>query len=199
MKKLFLIFLALFIASFMITANVARAAEEFKADKVHSTIGFTITHMMVSKVTGSFNDYDSAIQFDPKDLTNAKFDFTIKVPSIDTKNEARDKHLKSADFFDAEKYPEIVFKTKKVALKSGNDYVVTGDLTMKAVTKEVELPVTVQGPVKNPMGTDMVLGIESHFSLNRQDYGVSWNKVLDNGGVLIGNDVEATVLIEAHK
>jgi polyisoprenoid-binding protein YceI len=179
--------------------RVANAANAYTADKVHSSIGFTISHMVVSRVTGGFGDYEAAIQFDPTDTANAKFDFTIKVASIDTRNDARDKHLKSADFFDAEKFSDITFKTKNVVAKGGEEYVVTGDLTMKGVTRGVELPVTVRGPVANPMGGGQILGIESHFILNRQDYGVSWNKVLDNGGVMVGNDVHADVLIEAHE
>ncbi|NTV29581.1 MAG: polyisoprenoid-binding protein [Candidatus Omnitrophica bacterium] len=186
------------VVGFAAAATQAQAAVAYEVDKVHSTVGFTISHLMVSKVTGTFNDYEGKVQFNPNDLATAKFDFTIQVQSIDTRNGDRDKHLKSAEFFDAITYPQIVFKTKKVQLKSGNEYLVTGDLTMKDVTKEVELPVTVSGPVPNPMGGGAVLGIESHFTLNRQDYGVSWNKVIDNGGLMIGNDVQASVLIEAH-
>lgn len=199
MKKILLslvVILAVFLSG---AAGKASAADVYKADKVHSTIGFTISHLMVSKVTGAFNDYVGTIQLDPKDVANSSCDLTIKVASIDTKNEARDNHLKNSDFFAADKFPEIMFKSKKVVLKSGADYLVTGDLTMRGVTKEVELPVTLSGPVTSPMDGSQVLGIESHFVINRQDYGVSWNKALDNGGVVVGNDVHVSVLFEAHK
>ncbi len=182
-----------------VTAMSASAADVYTINKDHSSIGFTVSHMMVSKVIGIFENYDGEIQFDAKDLANSKMDFVVKAVSINTRTEARDKHLRSADFFDADKYPDITFKTKKIEAKGGNDYIVTGDLTMKAVTKEVNIPVTVLGPVPDPMGKGQVLGIEAHFTLNRQDYGVNWNKALDNGGVMVGNDVAVTVLIEAHK
>ncbi len=186
-------------AFFSAWAQEASAGYAYSVDKAHSSIGFTVSHLVVSKTTGNFNDYDGQIQFNPDDLANAKFDFTVKVAGIDTKNEGRDKHLKGADFFDAEKYPDIVFKTSKVELQSGNDYLVTGELTMKGVTKELQLPVKIAGPVPNPMGGGQVLGIESHFVINRQDYGVSWNKTMDNGGVVVGNEVQIAVMIEAHK
>jgi polyisoprenoid-binding protein YceI len=177
----------------------AAFAAEYAIDKVHSSIGFAIRHMMVSKTTGTFNDFDGTIKFDPKDLGASMFDITIKAATIDTKNEARDGHLRSADFFEVETYPLIVFRTKKIVHQDGDVYLLTGDLTMKKVTKEIEVPVTVLGPVKNPMTGVESIGLEAHVKVDRQDYGVNWNKTLDNGGLLIGNDVDVTVAIEAGK
>ncbi len=182
-----------------LSASMAGAAETYAVDKAHSSVGFSIMHMMVSKVIGEFDDVGGDIQFDPKDLPGSKLDFTIKVASINTRNDKRDEHLRSADFFDAATYPLITFKTKKIALKEANVYDVTADLTVKNVTKEVTYQVTVLGPVKNPMSGGTALGLEAKFSLNRQDYGVNWNKTLDNGGLLIGNDVDVAVSIGLEK
>jgi len=181
------------------SAGSASAAEEYTIDKAHSSIGFSVSHLMISKTTGSFNDYEGVVQFDAKDLANSKLDFTIKAASIDTKNEARDSHLRGGDFFGAEKYPLITFVTKTIVLKEGNNYLVTGDLTMKDVTKEVTIPITVLGPITHPISGKPTLGIEAQFTVNRQDYHVSWNKTLDNGGVMVGDDVAVTVSIEAQK
>ncbi len=197
MRKLFLLFITAVISIGISTS--ARAADTYTVDGVHSSIGFTVKHMMVAKVNGVFGDFQSDIKFDPSDLAGSKFDFVIKAASIDTRNDARDTHLKSADFFDAQKYPTITFKTKKVEKTGEGVYAVTGDLTMKAVTKEIVIPVTVDGPVFNPMAKADGIGIEANFKVNRQDYGVSWNKTLDNGGVVVADDVAVSVNLEAHK
>ena len=171
-------------------------AGTYEVDKTHSSINFGVMHLMVSKVTGAFNDYDAKINFDPNNLAGSSIEATVKAASIDTKSANRDKHLKSADFFDAEKFPEITFKVSAIT-GSGDQYVLTGDLSLHGVTKKVSIPVTIAGPVKSPSGFD-ALGITGQFKLNRQDYGVSWNKALDNGGVMVGDEVEVTMSIEAH-
>ncbi len=137
-------------------ANLSYAAT-YEVDKAHSSINFSVTHLMVSKVPGAFNDYDAQINFDPMDLTGSSIAATVKVASINTNNADRDKHLKTADFFDAEQFPEITFKTS-VITGSGDQYVLTGDLTLHGVTKKVSIPVTIAGPVKSPYGFE-ALGI----------------------------------------
>ncbi len=188
----------LIIFGVVMLASPSFAVPVYKVDKVHSTVGFTVTHLMVSKVTGSFPDFEDDVAFGADDLSGSRFNFKIKVAGIDTRNEQRDKHLRSGDFFDAEKYPLIQFVTKKVANKGNGDYLVTGDLTIKDVTKEAEIPVKITGPVKNPMGPGTIMGVEANFSINRQDYHVSWNKTLDNGGVVISDTVQLAVNLEAH-
>lgn len=197
MKKLALIAGAVVMAAGI--SVQAWAADAFKVDTVHSSIGFSIAHMVVAQVAGGFNDYSGAIEFDPRDPASAKFDFIITSSSIDTRNEARDTHLKGSDFFDAAQFPTITFKSKRLVPKGGSDFTLIGDLTMKDVTKEVEWPITIQGPVANPMGSGQVLGVQAQFKINRQDYHVKWNKALDNGGVILGNDVLVNVAFEAHK
>lgn len=173
------------------------SAEDYAIDKTHSSIGFSAKHLMVSKTTGLFNDYDGTIKFDPNDLAASKIEVTVKSSSIDTNMEKRDEHLKSADFLDAEKFPAIAFTTKSI-VKEGDVYQLTGDLTIKGVTKEVTVPAEISGPVNSPMG-GTVVGISSTFKINRQDYGVTWNKTMDNGGLVVSDDVSIDVTFEAHK
>jgi polyisoprenoid-binding protein YceI len=177
---------------------VSGAAQAYTVDKVHSTVGFSVTHLMVSKVIGSFGDFEDDTAFSADDLTASKFNFKVKPASVNTLNEQRDQHLRGPDFFDAEKYPLITFVSKKVTAKGDGDFEVTGDLTMKDVTKEVTIPVKILGPVPNPFGAGTILGIEAHFSLNRQDYHVKWNKALDSGGFMVSDMVDVNVSLEAH-
>ncbi|MEI8011666.1 MAG: YceI family protein [Candidatus Omnitrophota bacterium] len=180
----------------VLAATSVLAADAYGIDKAHSSVGFSIRHMMISKTVGVFDDVDGVILFSPDDLAGSKLDMTIKAISINTRNEQRDKHLRSADFFEADKFPLIVFKSKKIVKSEGDNYTVTGDLTMKGVTRTIDIPVTVLGPVKNPMSGAVGLGFEANFNINRQDYGISWNKVLDNGGLMIANDVAVQVSLE---
>lgn len=171
-------------------------ADNYSIDKAHSSIDFSTKHLMVSKINGQFTDYDGVIKFDPNDLAASKVEVTVKAASITTNMEKRDTHLKSADFLDVEKFPTLTFVSKSIT-KSGDAYQLTGDLTIKGVTKEISVPAEISGPVNSPMGT--VLGIQASFKINRQDYGVSWNKTMDNGGLIVSNDVNVEVNIEAHK
>ena len=173
------------------------AADEYAFDKAHSTLGFSVTHLMVSKVPGQFNEYDGKIIFDANDLAASKIDVTIQSASVNTSVAKRDDHLKTADFFDAEKFPTITFASRSI-VKEGDQYKVTGDLTLKGVTKEVSFPATIAGPVKSPMG-DTAIGIEASFKINRQDYGITWNKALDSGGYMVSDEVVVNVSVEAHK
>jgi polyisoprenoid-binding protein YceI len=171
-------------------------AEVYTIDKAHSNVAFTTTHLMVSRVSGHFADYDGVINFDPNNLEASKIDITIKADSIDTNNEKRDGHLKSEDFFDTGKFPEIKFVSKKIE-KAGDKYNVIGDLTIKDVTKEVTIPAEIAGPVKSPMGGEAI-GINANTKINRQDYGVKWNKALDSGGMMVSDDVDINVSFEAN-
>ena len=172
-------------------------ADDYAIDKIHSTIGFSVKHMMVSKTNGVFKDYDGTIKFDPNDLAGSKIEITVQAGSIDTRMDKRDEHLKGPEFLDATKFPTMTFVTKSIA-KEGDGYNLTGDLTIKGVTKEVTIPAEISGPVNSPMG-GTVIGIDAHFKVNRQDYGVSFNKVIDNGGLMVSDDVNVEVSFEAGK
>ncbi len=190
-------FRTLAVAAFLVTAS-SLFADTFNVDKVHSEATFQVRHMM-SKVSGKFDDFTGKINVDRANLSASSVEFTIKTASINTSNADRDKDLRSANFFDAEKNPEITFKsTKIVASKKKDVYDVTGDLTMHGVTKHVTLPVEFNGFGKDPWGGERA-GFSLTTTINRKDYGVNWNKALDNGGVLLGDDVTININLEAVK
>jgi len=172
-------------------------ADVYAVDKGHSEVTFRIRHLM-SKVGGRFTDFEGTITGDPAKPEAASVEFRIKAGSIDTNNPDRDKDLRSANFFDVEKYPEITCKSKKVTATGKDTYQVTGTLTVHGVAKEITLPVTLQGPVKDPWRNER-FGFETTTTLNRKDFGIVWNKALDNGGLLLGDEVQVTINLEAVK
>ena len=187
---------ALFVS--LLFAALPLLAETYNVDKNHSEATFKIRHLM-SKVSGKFDDFSGKITTDGKDAATSSVEFTIKTASIDTSNENRDKDLKSANFFDVEKYPEITFKSTSIkSTGKKNVYDVTGDLTMHGVTKKVTLPVEFLGFGKDPWGGERA-GFSLATTLNRKDFGINWNKALDNGGMLLGDDVDISVNIESVK
>jgi polyisoprenoid-binding protein YceI len=174
------------------------AAETFNVDKVHSEAEFKIRHMM-SSVTGKFTDFGGTVNLDRANPASSSVEFSIQTASVDTANPDRDKHLRSADFFDVEKFPTITFKSTKVAAGSAKDtYNVTGDFTMHGVTKRITIPVTFLGFAKDPWGNERA-GFELSTTLNRKDYGINWNKALDEGGFLLQDDVNISISLETVK
>jgi len=175
----------------------AAAVDTYVIDKGHSEATFQVRHM-VTKVRGHFNDFAGTIQVDPKNAEASSVDFTIQTAIVASDNDSRDKHLKSPDFFDVEKYPTMTFKSSKIR-KTGEDrYEATGTLDLRGVKKEITVPVSFLGFVKTPWGGE-VAGFEANVTLHRKDFGMVWNKALDNGGVLVGEDAQITVNIEAKK
>ena len=179
----------------ILTGTTAFALDTYKVDPAHSTIGFSIDHLVINTVHGRFRQFDGSIAIDP-DSGNAlkEATATIQSKSIDTDISKRDDHLRSPDFFDAEKFPTITFEAKEVK-KDGNQQVLAGKFTMHGVTKDVSLPVTVKGPIKDPWGNTRI-GLEVNTKLNRKDYGLTWNKALEAGGLMVGEDV--TIQINAE-
>jgi polyisoprenoid-binding protein YceI len=169
--------------------------EKYEIDPGHSRIGFTVRHMVVTKVSGSFDEFSGTILYDEKDITKSSVTVTIKAASIDTDNERRDNDLRSANFFDVENYPEITFVSKKIE-KQGEGYVAIGDFTMHGVTKEVALPFTILGKVKDQRGNTK-LGIESGMKLNRFDYEVKSDRTLDDGSLVVSKEVEVNLTLAA--
>ena len=170
---------------------------KWTVDQNHSSIGFEVKHMMVSKVKGQFESYTADVEAaDLTDLTKASIAFKIDVASIDTRNEDRENHLKSADFFDVEKYPTIDFKSTSIT-KDGDDYKVTGSLTIKGVTKPVTFDVEFGGKGTNPWGVE-VYGFEAEAKINREEFGLTWNAALETGGVLVGKDIKIKVELEVN-
>jgi len=190
-------FRTLAVAAFLLTAS-SLFAETFNVDKVHSEAAFQVRHMM-SKVSGKFDDFSGKINADRAKPSASSVEFTIKAASINTGNADRDKDLRSANFFDVEKFPEITFKSSKIVPSKKKDvYEVTGDLTIHGVTKHVTLPVEFNGFGKDPWGGERA-GFSLTTTINRKDYGINWNKALDNGGVLLGDEVTININIEAVK
>jgi polyisoprenoid-binding protein YceI len=173
------------------------AADVYNVDASHSEVSFQVRHL-VTNVRGRFNDFDGTINLDPANLEKSKVEFRVKAASIDTANEDRDKHLRAEDFFHAEKYPEITFKSTSVKKTGKDTYAVTGDFTMRGVTKRITLPVTYLGTARDPWGNDKA-GFETAATLDRKDYGITWNKAVDNGGVILGDDVKIAINLEANK
>ena len=186
MRKLFIVTLAL--------AATSAFAAEYKVDPGHSRVGFEIKHLF-SKVPGKFNEFEGTVSFDEKKVAASKVDFTIKTASIDTDNEKRDGHLKGADFFDAEKNATITFKSTKVT-GSGKKFKLAGDMTLHGVTKPVVFDVEHLGTDKDPWGTTKA-GFTAKSKIKRKDFGIVWNKTLDSGNLLLGDDVELNLAIEA--
>jgi polyisoprenoid-binding protein YceI len=152
--------------------------------------------MVISKVYGQFSDYDGELKWDGKDLSTASVEATIQVPSIDTQNANRDRHLRSSEFFAADGFPTITFKSTKVIPLEDNKFQIVGDLTIRGVTKQVTLDGDLNGVVADNRGNTRA-GFSAATTINRQDYGVSWSKTLDTGGLVAGNDVEIILEIEA--
>ncbi len=181
----------------LLAAPPALAADTYVVDKAHSDAIFTVRHLM-SKVTGRFGDFSGTINIDREKPESSSVEFALQAASIDTNVPDRDKHLRSADFFDAEKNPQITFKSSKMKATGKDTYDVTGTFTMRGVSKEITLPVTVLGEMKDGRGTPKI-GFETSTTLNRKDYGVSWNRALDAGGYILGDDVKVTITLEAGK
>lgn len=178
-------------------AEFAPAADVFAIDPAHSAVTFRIRHL-ISKVSGRFNDLTGAITGDPKNPAGASIELTIKAASVDTQIPKRDDHLRSADFFDVAKFPDMTFKSSKITPKGGDSYDVTGTFTMHGVSKEIVVPVTFNGVAKDPWGSERA-GFDASFALNRKDYGIVYNSMLDTGGMMLGDDVEVIIGIEAVK
>ncbi len=177
------------------SAEMAEATP-YSIDVGHSTLGFAVKHLGVGTTRGSFGVYDGTIYFDPDNYDSFTAEVTIDAASIDTKLKKRDDHLRAADFFDVENYPEITFESTRLE-KRGEGAVIIGDLTMKGVTKQLTIPVQISGPVKSPFG-QTVIALAARITINRQDYGISWSKTLDNGGLVVDDNVDLIIELEAQ-
>ncbi len=193
MKKMYVIVAALILG----LAGTAGAATTYTIDAAHSDVAFKVRHL-IAKVPGRFAEFDGTITADWDDLDASSVKFVIKAASIDTRNEDRDKHLRSADFFDVEKYPEITFVSERITKAGDNSYSVSGKLTMHGVTREVTLPVTYLGEMADPWG-NVKAGFQIVTSLDRTDYGIVWNKALETGGLLLGEEIDVEINLEVAR
>lgn len=173
-------------------------ADVYKIDPDHSTVGFKIRHLAISSVPGRFGKFDGTVEFDPKNVASSKTEALIQVGSVDTDQPKRDDHLRSPDFFDAAKFPEMKFKSREVKSLSPESFKVVGDLTIKNVTKPVELTVEYQGTAKDPYGNERA-AFTASTKLNRKDFGLTWSKLLDSGALVVGDEVTVNLEIEGIK
>lgn len=184
-------------ATVLALAAPAFAAETYQFDKPHTTVGFQVRHIFTN-VSGRFTDFAGTIQVDRAKPESSSVEFTIQATSIDTSEPRRDQHLRSADFFDVANHPTITFKSTSLKPDGKDSWLVTGDLTLRGVTKQITLPVTLLGEGKDPMGNEK-MGLEAAVTLNRKDFGLNWNRALETGGVLVGEEVKVQIAIEANK
>ena len=206
-------FIALPFVSGIMTPSSAQTQEKVKAEKVnyapvpagvynldpaHSIIGFAVRHLEINLVSGRFKDFTGSINYNDQDATKSTVVFNAKIASIDTEVAPRDKHLLSADFFDAVSYPEMKFVSTKIEKKGKDKYILHGDFTLKGVTKQIEFPFTFTGAIKDPWGNTR-FGIEAQTKINRRDYGINYGKALPAGGFDVANEVMIDLRLEAVK
>jgi polyisoprenoid-binding protein YceI len=170
----------------------------WQLDKAHSSINFSVRHMMISTARGRFEEFDGTFEVNEADPSQSKIEVEIQTASINTKDAQRDGHLKSPDFFEVEKYPAITFKSKRVQKVNNQHVRLVGDLTIKDVTKEVALDVEYAGQAKSPWGT-ISAGFTAQTKINRKDWGLTWNVALETGGMLVGDEVTISIELELVK
>lgn len=180
------------------TASLTIAQTKWNFDKAHTNIGFKVDHMVITTVSGNFQEYEGSITLESDTFENASINFTIEVASINTENKQRDNHLRSDDFFNAEKFPEMTFRSKSMKKVDGNKYKLVGDLTIRDVTKEVTLDVVHKGTIKDPWGNTRA-GFNINGAVNRFDFNLKWNTLLEAGGLVVGEDITIDIDTEVIK
>lgn len=174
--------------------NLQAQPIDWKLDKAHSNVTFAVTHMVISEVTGTFRDYEISVRTSQDDFSDASIQAVINVASIDTDNERRDGHLKSDDFFSAEKFPEIRFTSKSIEKIDEKNYKIHGDLTIRDITKPVTFDAVFNGRLK--MGKAERVGWKATLTIDRFDFGLQWDRTIEAGGLVVGKEVKITVNLE---
>jgi polyisoprenoid-binding protein YceI len=185
------------VGMFLLIGTALFAVDTYTIDPVHSSIAFSVKHMVVSTVHGNFREFNGTINYDPKDPTKGSVEVHIKAASIDTGSDKRDNHLRSSDFLDVEKFPELTFKSTQIE-KSGDSYIARGPLTIRGVSKDVAIPFTIGGTIKDAKGNTK-LGTDASLTINRKDFGLIWNRAVEGGGVLVGDDVKVDLSVEGTR
>ena len=179
------------------TAPVAGTKTAWKLDPSHSSVEFSAKHLMITTVKGRITDIEGIIYTDEKDLKNSSVEATLKAVSLDTRTDQRDQHLRSADFLDVEKFPEIRFRSTRIH-GDKQSFKLTGDLTIRDVTKPITLDVEFEGETKDPWGGQR-LGFSANGKIDRREFGLTWNQALEAGGVVVGNDIKISLEVQAVK
>lgn len=175
------------------------AKAKWNVDTVHSEVGFSVRHMMISNVKGQFTEFDGDIELDPHDLTDASIEFTIDTNSIDTGVSDRDDHLRSGDFFDAENHPKLTFKATEIKQTAKDKYDMTGDFTIRGTTNPVTFEIEFEGLAKDPMSGDEAAGFSGKTKINRKEFGLTWNAAVETGGVVVSDEVKINIEIQLRK
>lgn len=185
----------IFLLAILFVYPAVNAQTKWEVDPAHSTVKFSVPHLVISDVEGSFQKYAGSVTSTNPDFSGASVEFTVDVSSIDTDNDNRDKHLKGPDFFDAEKYPQMTFKSSSFKKKQGNKYELAGNLTIHGVTKPVTFDVTYGGTAKDGYGNTKA-GFKATTVINRFDYGLKWNNLTEAGGAVVGKEVTIELKLE---
>ncbi len=175
----------------------AQAGDIYQIDPVHSSITFSVRHLVISKVNGRFDEFTGTIDYDEKDISKSAAELSISTASVDTDNEERDQHLKGEEFFEVGKYPKMTFKSKRIE-KKGDKMIAVGDLTLHGVTREIEIPFEFGGKIVDPWGKTRI-ALEGSATLDRTQFGLKWSKTMDNGGLMVGNEIKIALSVEAVK
>ncbi|MBM7699988.1 YceI family protein [Kurthia huakuii] len=170
---------------------------KYVVDTAHSSVGFQAKHMMISKVKGHFDSFSAELDINPEDLTGGNIQFEVELASINSNNEDRDNHLRSADFFDVENHPTMTFVATDIKKVDDDEYKLTGDLSIRGVTKPVTFQAEYNGKGTNPWGVEVV-AFEADGKINRKDFGLNWNSALETGGVLVSDEIKIHIEIEAN-
>lgn len=173
-------------------------AETYEIDPRHSYVGFSVSHMTISRVKGRFTDFSGTIVYDPADTSSWSLDITIKTTSVDTRDEDRDNHLRSEDFFNTAEWPDMTFKSTKIIPGKDDSFSVLGDLMIKGVVKSVTLEAELLGAITDPSGNQRA-GFTARTTINRLDYDIKWSQTMEAGGLMLGHDVEIILEVEAVK
>jgi polyisoprenoid-binding protein YceI len=182
----------------MSTTTETPARTTWRIDPIHSHVEFAVRHMMITTVKGRFTGVDGTVLIDAANPSNDEVDVRIEASTIDTREPQRDAHLRSADFLEAEKFPHLTFKSTRITHGTGSEFRLVGDLTIRGVTRQVTLDVTEEGRVKDPWGNDRA-GFNAKTKINRKDFGLNWNQVLETGGVVVADEVKINLELELVK
>lgn len=174
------------------------AVTTWQIDPTHSEVGFSVKHLMISTVRGRFSGVKGSVFLDSDDISRSSVEVEIDATTIDTREEKRDGHLRSPDFFDVEKFPKITFRSRRIEPVGGDRYRVTGDLTIRDVTREVILEATDEGRGRDPWGGERA-GFTATGKIDRREFGLTWNQALETGGVLVSNDIKLSIEAQAVK
>ncbi|WP_299440163.1 YceI family protein [uncultured Aquimarina sp.] len=198
MKAKFFLITAILLVISTVHLSFTSIKNQYILDSGHTFIGFDVERFMVGEVSGRFNEFTGNMTLDNEDFTTLKVEITINASSIDTNHETRDRHLKGGMWLDTENYPEIKFISTQVAINDNGEYIMVGNFTIKGVTKVVEFPVKILGPFMDPT-KKMTLGIKADFEIDRSDYGIKFNKKMDNGSFFIDNKVKIKIRSLAYR